>query len=64
LERPSYESSQPPVDPAWTANGNDYHDPKDNGRGLINYCAWNKGYAELRIANGGNPKIKIVNLAK
>jgi hypothetical protein len=50
--------------PAWTANGDDYHDPKDAGRGLINYCAWNKGYAELRITNGGNPKIKIVNLGK
>jgi len=47
---------------AWTANGDDYHDPKDNGRGLINYCAWNNGYANLRITNGGKPKITITNL--
>jgi hypothetical protein len=50
--------------PAWTGNGDDYHDPKDLGRGLIYYAAWNKGYAELRITNGGHPKITITNLGK
>ena len=50
--------------PAWTGNGDDYHDPKDAGRGLINYCVWNKGISKLRITNGGNPKIKITNLAE
>ena len=51
---------------AWTGDGDDYHDPKDAGRGLINYCAFNlaKGFAELRVTNGGQPKIKIVNLGK
>jgi hypothetical protein len=49
---------------AWTANGDDYHDPKDNGRGVINYCVWNKGISKMRITNGGNPKIKITNLAE
>jgi hypothetical protein len=50
--------------PDWTANGDDYNDPKDSGRGLIYYCAWNKGYANLRITNGGNQKITITNLGK
>lgn len=50
--------------PEWTANGDDYNDPKDSGRGLIYYCAWNKGYANLRITNGGNQKITITNLGK
>jgi hypothetical protein len=48
--------------PDWTGNGDDYHDPKDAGRGLIYYCAWNKGHANLRITNGGDPRIVIKRL--
>jgi hypothetical protein len=48
--------------PAWTGNGDDYHDPKDSGRGLIYYCAYNRGFVNLRITNGGKPKITIKRL--
>ncbi|MEI6972267.1 MAG: beta-L-arabinofuranosidase domain-containing protein [bacterium] len=48
--------------PDWTGNGDDYHDPKDAGRGLIYYCAYNKGFVNLRITNGGKPKITITRL--
>ncbi len=40
----------------------DYHDPKDFGRGLIYYCAYNRGFVNLRITNGGKPKIAIKRL--
>lgn len=50
--------------PAWTGDGDDFHDEGDCGRGLIYYASWNKTFADLRITNGGNPKIQIINLGK